>query len=85
MNLDIALQELPKGSTIIALIDEIDQVGGMTEDAAREFQTVIDDDKYKNIIIIGTTNFLGRLSMAMLRPGRLSKKLLVGYPEPLVP
>ncbi|RHZ36954.1 ATP-binding protein [endosymbiont GvMRE of Glomus versiforme] len=80
---DIALQELPKGSTIIALIDEIDQIGGeISGTAAKEFQTVVDDPKYANIIIIGTTNFLQHLNQAALRPGRLSKKLLVSYPEP---
>jgi len=39
-------------------------------------------DRYKNIIIIATTNEIERLSGALLRSERLGTKLLINYPGP---
>lgn len=78
---NIAIQEAD-GKTIVALIDEIDQMGGGFRSVGRELQNILDDPRYKNnIVIIATTNWLDRLSSALLRPGRISKKELVSYPE----
>jgi SpoVK/Ycf46/Vps4 family AAA+-type ATPase len=48
----------------------------------RELQTILEDPRYKNIKVIATTNWLWRLSNALLRPGRLFEKYLVNYPSP---
>jgi len=77
---NIAVQEA-KGKTIVALIDEIDQMGSNFDAVGREFQNILDDLRYKNIIIIATTNFLGSLSNAFLRPGRVFKKEFISYPN----
>lgn len=37
-------------------------------------------DRYKNIVIIATTNHIRKLSSALLRSGRIGRKLLINYP-----
>lgn len=37
-------------------------------------------NRYKNIVVIATTNHIGKLSGALLRSGRIGRKLLVNYP-----
>jgi len=39
-------------------------------------------DRYKNIVVIATTNQIGHLAGPLLRSQRLGRKLLVNYPGP---
>jgi SpoVK/Ycf46/Vps4 family AAA+-type ATPase len=80
---DIAIQ-LAKGKTIVALIDEIDQMGGW-EPAGNELLSILSgatSDRYKNIVIIATTNKIYHLAGPLLRSQRIGRKLLVNYPGP---
>ncbi|CAH1758688.1 374_t:CDS:10 [Entrophospora sp. SA101] len=79
---DIAIQEA-EGKTIVALIDEIDHMGGGFRQVGRELQNILSgvDNRYENIVIIATTNWLSSLSPALLRSGRINKKILVSYPK----
>lgn len=81
---DIALQVADEAGikTIIALIDEIDHMSDSWKGIGKELQTVLDNPRYKDrIVIIATTNFLWKMSDAVLRPGRLSDYQLVNYPD----
>jgi SpoVK/Ycf46/Vps4 family AAA+-type ATPase len=80
---DIALQ-FSEGKPVVALIDEIDQMGE-GYNAGKELLSVTSgatSDRYKNIIIVATTNEIRRLSSALLRSERLGKKMLINYPGP---
>jgi len=79
---DIAINEA-QGETVIALIDEIDRMGGerLAGDELLRILSGTKDDKYKNIIIVATTNHKNNLTKALLRPGRLAKKELVNFPN----
>lgn len=78
---DIALQ-FSEGKPVVALIDEIDQMSDY-HDAGQELLSVTSgatSDRYKNIIIIATTNEINKLAGPLLRSERLGRKLLVNYP-----
>jgi cell division protease FtsH len=71
----IVKSEEENSSKVIIFIDELDSVSSdpfsqeLTE--LRNFMGGIDDEKYKNIIFIGTTNHIDRLDDSLLRSERI--------------
>jgi SpoVK/Ycf46/Vps4 family AAA+-type ATPase len=84
---------LENRARLILLIDEIDSVGfkraGVTEnqsikaenDAVNSLLTFIERAGTLNITIVATTNYIQNIDHAVLRAGRLSKKIFIQYPS----
>ncbi|HET9411496.1 MAG TPA: AAA family ATPase, partial [Candidatus Saccharimonadales bacterium] len=79
-----------KGDPIIIVIDEIDAVGGNRDDAGEARTATLNklltelDGFLKDelrVVVIGTTNRKDALDPALLRPGRLTKKLHMAAPD----
>jgi transitional endoplasmic reticulum ATPase len=77
---DIALSE-SGGKAVVALIDEIDRMGGEFSLGGEELLRILEHDKYKKVIVVATTNYKENLANALLRPERLSKKELINFPS----
>jgi SpoVK/Ycf46/Vps4 family AAA+-type ATPase len=86
-----------KKRRVVVFIDEIDMMNSEAKLAGinlnklagngtggTEFKDIMDGDdheKFKDIIFIVTTNYLGWFDRAALRPGRLERKYFIGEPE----
>ena len=81
---------------VVVFIDEIDMMDSETKLAGinlnklsdgsggAEFKNImdgVDQDKFKDIIFIVTTNYLQWFDPAVIRPGRLEERYLIGYPK----
>lgn len=79
------------GHTVI-FIDEIDSMlpkrnaemsGGVNDSIMTMFLQCMDGkDSPDNVTIIGATNRLDVIDPAVLRPGRMDRKIEIGYPDP---
>jgi len=83
-----------KEKIAIIFIDELQGIGSRSDSGSGELQIIatetIDalldqmDGLEQNdvkVIVIGATNYPGRIDPALLRPGRIDKTILVGYPD----
>ncbi|XP_024968511.1 probable inactive ATP-dependent zinc metalloprotease FTSHI 3, chloroplastic isoform X4 [Cynara cardunculus var. scolymus] len=83
-------REARKSSPSIIFIDEIDAVGGQRgrtlncerDQTLNQLLTEMDGfEKEGNVVVIGATNRPETLDSALMRPGRFSRKVVVGEPD----
>lgn len=51
------------------------------EEEVNEFLIQLNDAADNNILVVGATNYIDRIDPAILRPGRMDKKIYVGPPD----
>ncbi|XP_076889079.1 putative inactive ATP-dependent zinc metalloprotease FTSHI 3, chloroplastic [Bidens hawaiensis] len=83
-------REARKHAPSIIFIDEIDAVGGQRgrtlncerDQTLNQLLTEMDGfEKDASVVVIAATNRPGTLDSALMRPGRFSRKVLVGVPD----
>jgi len=76
---------------VIIFIDEMDGLGSRSQHfGSSEYSNTINEmlkqmdgiGSNENVLVIGATNFMERLDPALLRPGRLDRKVFVPLPSP---
>ena len=79
-----------KNSPSVLFFDEFDALvpersSGMLshhyQQEVNEFLTQLDSAHDKKILVIAATNYIGKIDGAVLRPGRMDRKILVGPPD----
>ena len=79
---DLALQEAQEEKKmVLALIDEIDQMGSEASSQLLSILSGVVSEKYDKIKIIATTNAPEKINQALLRSGRIGNKILVNFPN----
>lgn len=83
-------EEVAKLGPSVLLLDELEALAPdrMSEDLnhsyhseVNELLTQLDRAAQKNILVVGTTNYLEKIDTAVLRPGRFDCKIFVGPPD----
>lgn len=54
---------------------------GSKEEEVNQFLMELNDAADHNILVVGATNFIDKIDKAILRPGRIDKKILVSPPD----
>lgn len=73
------LKELQPESTVLVVFEELDQ---LLYDYESELLNILDGEIQKeNVIYVATTNFIHKVPPRLMRPGRFSSIIEVGYPN----
>lgn len=82
-------QAVEKAPTLL-FFDEIDgmvptrgdsSVGHHTDPEVNEFLAQMNDSSKRRILVVGATNKMNKIDPAMLRPGRMDRRIFVGPPD----
>lgn len=80
--------EAVKKSPCLLFFDELDalvpmrgRAGGYQDNEVNEFLVQLNNCAEQGLLVVGATNRLGSIDSAVIRPGRMDKKVFVGLPD----
>lgn len=81
---DEAMEQVP----CLLFFDELDALvpirghaGGYQDNEVNEFLVQLNNCAERDLLVVGATNRLGNIDSAVLRPGRMDKKVFIGLPD----